>query len=57
VDGLKENLRVRVVDMSHERHAHPRLNGFVLPAHMTRGSAGAVTEEKGGPDRQTEGDN
>ncbi len=38
-------------------HAHPGLDGFVLPADVARGSARAVAEEECSGDRQAKAQN
>jgi hypothetical protein len=38
-------------------HAHPGLDGFVLPADVACGSARVVAEEEYGGDRQAETQN
>ncbi len=45
-DRLKKDLFRGMMGVSHERDAHPRPNGFVLPACVAGGPAGAVAEEK-----------
>lgn len=55
VNRLKEDVGARVMSVRDEGHAHPWLDGLVLPADMARGSARAVAEEERSGDRQAEG--
>ena len=57
MNRLEQQFRTSVMSVSDEGNAHPRLDGFVLPARAVRGSARAVAEEERGGDRQAEAQN
>ena len=54
MDRLKQRFLRGMAGVRDERHAHPRLDGFLLPADVACRVARTIAEEENGGDRQTE---